>query len=388
MFKRHWHIKGKRTPLDTGAEAYLASRGIQVIDANAFLKPPSVKERQQQQPLPENWNNQPCYLFKDENVLLEGVAQAQALLNTLKVDGYPEKVEDFIHKTSIPTSVDKNLQQSILNACVFDAEQTKLRRKIKDPERPAYNFPRVYGISDHRKMNLLYNKLIQNCERLAGQCVLERRFLNDAIFKSPFYKDSDLVQLELGAEILIVARKPLNPVNEQKRLKDLEIPNIFPIKSTVSIPKTNIYVKETVYPILKPINDFAHLHTLLLHFEPFETTNLFETPVRDSQFEARAMLKAFAAASSRAKLLQGEDVTNLKHPIVVQAIQTDGKRYQFGIFQLNTLNLDNNSPVKNVWYGGNIINLYEECAYKTGKPHLEGYNKDVLRHMLAFYTNS
>lgn len=89
--------------------------------------------------------------MKDENVLLEGVPQAQVLLNTLKFDGYPERMEDFIHKSVIPAGIDRNLQQSILNSCVYDAEQLKLGYKIKDPNRPAYNFPRVYGITDARK---------------------------------------------------------------------------------------------------------------------------------------------------------------------------------------------------------------------------------------------
>lgn len=103
------------------------------------------------EPLPENWNQQICHLFGDENVLLEGVPQAQVLLNALKFQSYPEKLQEFIHKTAVPSTVEKNLQQSVLNACVFDAEQQKLGYKIKDLERPAYNFPRIYGITDLRK---------------------------------------------------------------------------------------------------------------------------------------------------------------------------------------------------------------------------------------------
>lgn len=101
-------------------------------------------------PLPENWHSDPIYMFKDTNVLLEGVPQAQILLNTIKFTGYPEKLEELIHKTTIPTTVDKSMQQSVVNACVYDAEQAKLGYKVKDHARPAFNFPRVYGITDIR----------------------------------------------------------------------------------------------------------------------------------------------------------------------------------------------------------------------------------------------
>lgn len=39
MFKKHWRIQGKRNPRDTGAEAILKSRGIQITDATNLLKP-------------------------------------------------------------------------------------------------------------------------------------------------------------------------------------------------------------------------------------------------------------------------------------------------------------------------------------------------------------
>lgn len=38
----------------------------------------------------------------------------------------------------------------ILKSHMFDAMQVKLP-KIRDPERPAWNFPRVYGITDKRR---------------------------------------------------------------------------------------------------------------------------------------------------------------------------------------------------------------------------------------------
>lgn len=90
-------------------------------------------------------------MYGDSNALLLGMSQAQILLNTLKVQGYPEKIEDQLKNLKIPTSVEKAMYQSVMSACLFDPEQVKLGHKIKDAERPAFVFPRLFGISDLRR---------------------------------------------------------------------------------------------------------------------------------------------------------------------------------------------------------------------------------------------
>lgn len=50
----------------------------------------------------------------------------------------------------MPGSVHEGVKKAILSANVFDCEQQKLP-KINDPVRPAYNFPRILGITDRRR---------------------------------------------------------------------------------------------------------------------------------------------------------------------------------------------------------------------------------------------
>ena len=114
---------------------------------------------------------------------------------------------------------------------------------------------------------------------------------------------------------------------------------------------------------------------------------MFETPVTTSQFESRAILKGFAVASSRAKSLYGDDVKKLEKPIVVQVVQLDGKRIQFGIFQLNTLDLSGLQGEKNFWFRKPEMELYEDCYYNDGRPALTAYNFDVFRLMNVFYSS-
>lgn len=97
-----------------------------------------------------DYKERPCYTLKNTNVLLEGIAQAQALTKTVIAEGkLPSKIEELAELPA-PTTIHENIKKAILSANVFDCEQKKLP-KIKEKERPAYNFTRILGISDRRR---------------------------------------------------------------------------------------------------------------------------------------------------------------------------------------------------------------------------------------------
>lgn len=80
------------------------------------------------------------------------------------------------------------------------------------------------------------------------------------------------------------------------------------------------------------------------------------------------------------------DVKELPSPVTVQCVQTDGRLFHFGIFQLNTLDLEG-TGLKNVWFQTKYLPLFKKCCYELGKSILEGYNSDVIKHLFAFYNN-
>ena len=106
----------------------------------------------------------------------------------------------------------------------------------------------------------------------------------------------------------------------------------------------------------------------------------------DSQFESRALIKAFAVSGAWIRKFQHSPKEILDYPVVVQTVQFDGPRVQFGIFQLNTLN-PNCSKIKNFWFRKPIMNLYDECVYKDGRPSLVNYNFDILKILCVLYGN-
>jgi large subunit ribosomal protein L37 len=414
MFKKHWLVQGKRVPTETGAQQILQAKGINVVDVQEYLHPKRttfdmdpnefvgyLPKEEQLDSTHKNWHDRPCHLFRDSNVLLEGVAQAQVLLKTMVINELPTAMEEAVAKQKVPAQVDKAVQESVMAACVYDAEQKVLARR-KIPERPAYVLPRDYGITDGRKNRLLTIKLLTHCERLAGHAVtVSRKVMSDAFFVVNVEKEGDLVQFEVTADTMIAAKAPISTTS---KLGDVELPTLFPIKHTISIPAENIYRQRQVFrkfsyfsrcfpslsspllfPALLPSNAFSNPHTIFVHFSPQDVKNQFETMVTPSQFESRAMIKAFSTAAAKAQALYGADVKDLPKPIVVQCVQTNGQTFHFGVFQLNTMDLDGVDGTKNYWFTRPNINLYEECGYQVGRPVLEGYNADVMRLMNVFY---
>lgn len=194
-----------------------------------------------------DWHSQPAHLYRDHNVVLEGVAQAQNLTKTVHIKSFPDRIEELLAKTNITESVDRAMQEAVLTSNVYDAEQKKTAI-VKDPLRPAFVLPRNYGITDSRRNQLIISKLIHNCEKLAGRTTTTaRKIVNDAYFIVPYQKDGDVIQMEINAETLITSKKAIQPFDDPFETDDSDIPSLFPLKHTITLPPSNIYRNRSVF---------------------------------------------------------------------------------------------------------------------------------------------
>ena len=76
-------------------------------------------------------------------------------------------------------------------------------------------------------------------------------------------------------------------------------------------------------------------------------------------------------------------LVDMTYPLTTQTVLTDGRRWQFLAYQLNTLELwkDNEAnPYANLCWIGDEQELYAEVS--EGKVH--GFNPDVLRQLIGF----
>ncbi|XP_037042420.1 39S ribosomal protein L37, mitochondrial [Bradysia coprophila] len=429
MFKKHWLVAGQGIPTvqDTGAVTAAESHGLPVVDAVEYMnrKPRAerfVIERSSLNPPGEVfdrthplWNERKWFTFCDQNVLVEGMSQAQVLTKSIVVDGLPSSVEQAIDSIKIPGRSDAFMQDMVRFSFLFEAEQQKLPKR-RDPDRPAHIFKRDYGITSFRRNRVLIDKTIQECEKLAGRSVVsDRKVESDVLFALPIETDGGFLQMEITADAFVTSKKPIAPVSaDRTEFSDSQLPDLFPLAPTVGmdtmdttstpvlgplLTEEKFYVKNRIVKEMQPINNcqirdsypvprtspYYHPHTIFLRFTKEDVRNLSELPITESQFQSRSMLKAFAVAASSARSLYGVNVTDLEKPIVVQTIQFNDKSIQFGLFQLNTLNLNGVNGTKNVWFHGPTLELFSECRYRISRPELTGYNPDVLRYIYGFY---
>lgn len=76
--------------------------------------------------------------------------------------------------------------------------------------------------------------------------VRERYLLNDLLFSLPFEYFGDLIQFQLTGDNALVASKPLKPVSTIST-EEFAVPDIFPIKPTVTLNVQNFYDFTDIY---------------------------------------------------------------------------------------------------------------------------------------------
>uniref|UniRef100_A0A1L8E179 Large ribosomal subunit protein mL37 n=1 Tax=Nyssomyia neivai TaxID=330878 RepID=A0A1L8E179_9DIPT len=384
MTKRHWLLASRKIIQNTEVEASAEQlNGAPIVEANQFFLaksktiPVEVIKPVRVQSYP------PIYSYNTDSLLIEGINQAQVLTKSVAVGSLPGRYTEFLKTLKISDDIHQTMETDILSAHLFDAEQVKVKR-IHDPLRPAFNFPRVYGITEERKNILILDKLIRQCERLTKNKAdnLQKKILHNPTLKVVFDKNGDEIGMNLNANLLITSTKPIERVSTSP--DDYEaLPDLFPLRYTSSLESVPNDGWENFYP-LNLGNRFIHPHTIFPTFTSF-TKTLHEFDINQSQIKSRTLLYAFAAATARAKQQFGADVRKLPHPIVVQAIHTNGQLYHFGVFQLNTLDLSGNDGEKNVWHNTEIEQLYVNCSYREAIPHLESYNPSILAKFVTFY---
>ncbi|XP_031620304.1 39S ribosomal protein L37, mitochondrial [Contarinia nasturtii] len=397
-FKMKWRTLKRRAIEDQNAASYLKAMGLPVIDpVQEFMsepeipKPPSELlnplsigqlDRNENHPF---WNSRVCHMFGDNNVLICGEKQAQVLTKTLLVNELPDTIQKLAKNVEISEETEIRVKNSILHAHLFDAHQEKLAVR-KNPEKPMWVFPREWGITDYRKNRYIIDKLLQQCEKLTDSSITsQRKILENVSFVVPFESDGNLIQFHKTAEHFLVSKQAIKPIENISNAES-ELPNLHPLKSNISIEPENIYQEKHIYPVPKGGN-FEYPHTAFVHYTPLDVKNITLEPVKAEQIASRNMLKAFTIAAAKAQSLYGAKVEDLPSPITVQCVQVHINQFYFGVYQLNTLNLNADNDKKNYWFKTSPKLLYTNCEYNESRPVLKNYNDDVLRHTLAFYQN-
>ncbi|KAL0269219.1 UNVERIFIED_CONTAM: hypothetical protein PYX00_007025 [Menopon gallinae] len=390
LIKEKWWRKGKLKLEGCRAQKVLTENNIKLYQYEDLEPKPLLMEEKNplipvELPLDKNhpdYKAEPCYIYGDNDVLVEGLEQAKILTKCEDIAQLPQSLIDAENKVELTDSFNEEVQRRILQSCVFDAHQEKLPKR-KDPQRPAYNFPRDYGITDIRKNKLLLNNLVQLCDQYTS--TFDKSISNDALFIYPMRAFGKLIQLELSAEVAVRSLTPLSPPKETENDERNPIKDMYPIHCTISLKPNHFYNKQNFFAFSG--TKMPYIHTVFFSFNKTEVMNLYEEPVTTDQILGRNLMKGFAVASSQARALYGDDVTELEKPVVIQIVMADEGNIHFSVFQLNSLDVENENGKKNLYWNSPIISLYDQCQYINGIPMLEGFNPDVMKRMMAFYRN-
>lgn len=383
--RRLWQMKREIPVTITKSESVLASMGYEVVNAKAMVQDIIRKENMIKleypvfDPREDNAKEKeevPLYLYETIYALQAGLDQAKLLTNTVIKE---EDLSDQYEVEDIPDNIDQHVQRIITNSTIFDAHQ-ELLPKIKNPEKPMHVFPRLYGLSQHRKTHNIVTKLLQFCECLSGPDIMKERYVefkDDIIFRLERFENT--MQCNITVDALLRSSKPLEPIAPVGMKSDYQMPNIYPLDPFISMP--NVEKAEEFKKTTWTDTRWQNMHTVFLYHNPEMIKNLTELPVTDDQILARTLMHVFTVAANCAVHTHKSQIDRLAKPITVQCVQTDGQEFVFSVFQLNGMHDD----LVNYWWVGPSLRLYRKAEYEDGRPVFTEYNENVFKSLLGFY---
>ncbi|KAB7502664.1 hypothetical protein Anas_05974 [Armadillidium nasatum] len=315
QFQYRWAVGRRQTIIKTKAEAILADKGIEVVDMKDVIRP--VFEEEPYTPLPDKDVVIPekkplCYVIKNSFNPLAGLPQCQLITKTIVFDSYPDAISKKIEDC---TAEEKNLWKKIvLKANLLDAEQMKLPKMLDPINYPGYRPSRQYSIPVNKQILLTIQHMFYTLNMKNSKEIMNIFHLNakQNLFSSSRWNCSNGPSLQLYDWF-------------QRTIR------------THSLSRVH----------LKP-------HTIFVGHDPTDLG-----------------LRRIQPEFSLCQKLSGV-MGDLKEPVRVNIVHTNGKAFHSGIFQLNTLDFE--SKRKNLFWHEPIVNIYENIKYDYTHPVVQGLN--------------
>ncbi|XP_061830408.1 large ribosomal subunit protein mL37-like [Nerophis lumbriciformis] len=316
-----------------------------------------------------------CYMFHQRTSLLEGVRQALWLTKSKVISGLPQELLSLAESPAnqLPNQ-DSRVQNAIKHARFWDTTQ----------ERP----PRV------KYSNTLLFNLLHLCSNLQCTHPLTRRRMiaEKCSFAASWTRGDDLFQIRGQNGLVYNSMDPLTRVSgtqEVSATADHTLETFYPVSPTVDLQKVHVYKEDVNCTGFGDKYFFPHAHTLY-----FLEDEDVRCKLRPEQFRAKMIMFLFGSALARAhKLFGAKTMCVLDHPITVQAVGTNGRIFQFMVFQLNTTDLRQDDGIKNQVWLDEDVELYDfakvrplikkkEVKVPAG---LAGYKAETFSKFLALY---
>jgi len=413
-----WYISQERPVTNIGMKESLQERNIVCYNPGDLLSPiheqvslppvsivETIKKKIPKDETHPLWQDAPAYTYHDLSWLPKNTQLkfATAITNTAMINRMPDRVSQAVSQTSLPPESKYRLETLVRDAFIGDAEQALLPRNWRVPyigwhpveskmtPRNLYDhtkntwgrkMPREYGVRNTRKLRNLSRSLFMESMKISGvgtglipnvEKEAHRQFISRP--------DGKLVRFELSVPFCLYGRKPLPPNVVGMDIDTLDsepVPCVAPMDPLATLHPTNVYSPTPAYPVSSTHHSHPFTHTVFSHY----ATHISPQWLTGAQ-QARSLMVGFCAALGQARLRWGQAVAgDLPEPVTVNIINTDGQRYQFATFQLNSLDLG--SEITNVfWVHPEPLELFEFCGYQEGQVTLTGLNLDTFSHLHA-----
>jgi len=433
LWNNRWHEGRMREVENLGYVEACKEKGIHVIDAKDTLSshlPESplldidFSRDPRQKPIVDEkthpyYHERPAYSFNERTYYPKHhqLNHAKALLKTVEVErGLPSRIYESISNKVCPNQ-DDIIPGLIKDTFLYDATQKKLQKSYATPyigwhpvndrmtTKMHYDVTamswgrkakREYGIPSHRKNMNLMRGMLRCCDlsqAAKSPSLVQRMHLENNIVRQFMERGEKLIQFYLPIAQILTDRMPLKPyadMNMVASTESIELPDIYPFDPLVMLWPRHIYNDQSNFPIKIPATISAgiptpkhNVHTCIDH----NNDKIIQELRLPEGVHARALTLGFLCALAQARLVYGIDVKgDLTEPVAVHHIHTDGCNFHFSVFQLNTLNLDEPTGIKNIfWHEEDISSLFDVCDYVMAKPTLSGYNPEIFSKFSAMY---
>jgi len=320
------------------------------------------------------YKEQTCYVFNQRSSILEGVRQALWLTKAKSTAGLPPQLLTLAQDPAnqVPDQ-DERLQDVIRRARFWDTTEER-------PRKPKY-------------CRTLLNNLLHLCGSLQSRhpALAKRMLAENYTLCSTWERGEDVFQVRGRNGLLMNSMAPLPALAGKEEVESTTehvMETFYPISPAIDLQKIYAYKRES-YTGFKDDYPYPHAHTLYF-LETGEVIPRLHPP----QLRAKMIMFAYGNALARAHTLYGpEPQSRLDHPITVQAVGTNGRQFEFVIFQLNTTDLRDDQGIKNqVWLDeANLLYDYAKVRPLIKKKEvqvpagLSGYKPETFSKFLALY---
>ncbi|XP_051260766.1 39S ribosomal protein L37, mitochondrial [Dicentrarchus labrax] len=336
-------------------------------DPRHYRSPPT-----QEMPL---YKEKPCYVYNQRTNALEGVRQAVWLTKTKLISGLPPQLLSLAERPTnqIPDQ-DEQVQNAIKHARFWDTTE----------DRPG---KQKYG-------NTLLFNLLHLCATLqpSHPAIGRRIFAEKYSLAATWRRGEDLFQVRGQNGLLHNCMDPLPEVSGKQEVADTAdhvLETFYPVSPNIDLQKVHVYKEKVNCSGFRGDYPYPHAHTLYFLEDADARCKL-----RPEQFRAKMVMFSFANALARAHKLYGTQPQRvLDRPITVQAVGTNGRIFQFLVFQLNTTDLSGDDGIKNQVWLDDDVELYDFAKVRPlikkkqvkVPAGLAGYKPETFSKFLALY---